>query len=118
MNEDKVSRKHLLMTFFLDDVKLVTSLSSSDIAKWQRPDAPAIDSSCDPLIFQQLDVDHYIDGSKSNMLGLSPPEAEVAPVFRMFGLSMEGHSIVCYIHGFLPYFYVQAMRGFQVSNNF
>ena len=107
----------MLVNYFLllDNMKLTSQLSDEDIAKWKRPSPPAIDSSKDALVFQQLDVDHYIDSKSHSMLDLPSPKGEVAPILRMFGLTMEGHSVVCHIHGFLPYFYVQAIRGFQVS---
>ena len=34
------------------------------------------------------------------------------PVIRMFGITMEGHSVCAHIHGFTPYFYVPAPKGF------
>ena len=83
-----------------------------DLDKWKRPSLPAIDSSNDSIIFQQLDVDHYIDSTP--MLNMPAPEGGVAPILRMYGLTSEGHSIVCHVHGFLPYFYVHAIRGFKV----
>jgi len=97
-------------------VKLSSQLSDDHIAKWQRPALPVIDPTNNSLIFQQLDVDHYIDNNSYSLLNLPAPDGGVAPIFRMFGLTEEGHSVVCHIHGFLPYFYVQAMKGFKVRH--
>ena len=36
-----------------------------------------------------------------------------APVLYMFGITMEGHSVLAHIHGFLPYFFVPAQPGFK-----
>ena len=36
-----------------------------------------------------------------------------APVLYMFGITMEGHSVLAHIHGFLPFFYVPAQQGFK-----
>lgn len=30
------------------------------------------------------------------------------PVARMYGITMEGNSVLCHIHGFVPYFFVPA----------
>ena len=105
----------LIKTIYLDGAKLSSHLSDKDIAKWKRPSPSLVDPANDPLIFQQLDVDHYIDSNSHAMLDLPAPEGGVAPILRMFGLTMEGHSVLCHIHGFLPYFYVQAMKGFKVG---
>ena len=34
------------------------------------------------------------------------PDASMVPITRMFGVTREGHSILCHVHGFHPYFYV------------
>lgn len=35
------------------------------------------------------------------------------PIVQMYGVTMDGNSILCHIHGFVPYFYVPAPPGFQ-----
>ena len=35
------------------------------------------------------------------------------PIVRMFGVNMEGNSILAHVHGFAPYFYVQAVKDFK-----
>ena len=37
------------------------------------------------------------------------------PIVQMYGVTMEGNSVLCHIHGFVPYFYVLAPSGFQQS---
>lgn len=37
------------------------------------------------------------------------------PIVQMYGVTMEGNSVLCHIHGFVPYFYVPAPSGFQQS---
>jgi DNA polymerase delta subunit 1 len=34
------------------------------------------------------------------------------PIMRMYGVTMEGNSICCHVHGFSPYFFVSAPRNF------
>lgn len=38
------------------------------------------------------------------------------PIVQMYGVTMEGNSVLCHIHGFVPYFYVPAPPGFQQSH--
>lgn len=35
------------------------------------------------------------------------------PILRMYGVTMEGHSVLAHVHGFHPYFFVKAPSGFQ-----
>ena len=38
------------------------------------------------------------------------------PIVCMYGITVEGHSVMCHIHGFLPYLFVPAPPGFQESH--
>lgn len=66
--------------------------------KWLRPKLMRPpDPSQDPIVFQQMDIDHY--------------DEKELPVIRMFGVTRDGHSILTHVHSFFPYFYVYtAMR--------
>lgn len=44
------------------------------------------------------------------MLG---PQDNNVPIIRLFGITMEGYSVCCHVHGFSPYFYVDAPKGFK-----
>ncbi|KAG9509671.1 DNA polymerase delta catalytic subunit, partial [Fragariocoptes setiger] len=59
---------------------------------WKRPAVlkPPVPEK-DPIIFQQIDVDHYTVAH--------------SPIIRLFGVTRDGHSINCRVHGFRPYFY-------------
>lgn len=35
------------------------------------------------------------------------------PVMRVFGVTMDGNSVCCHVHGFAPYFYIGAPAGFD-----
>lgn len=35
------------------------------------------------------------------------------PIVRFYGVTMEGNSVLCHVHGFLPYFYVPARQNFS-----
>jgi len=102
----------LVYVLITDQPVLLYKLLQSHLDEWKRPSLQNIDTNTEPIIFQQLDVDHYIDDCQVD--GMPTIRGGTAPVLRMFGLTMEGHSVVCHVHGFLPYFYVKAMTGFQV----
>lgn len=77
--------------------------------KWSRPPPPALEPRKDNLVFQQLDIDHYTGEPMSGMPGsqLAP-----VPIMRMYGVTMEGNSVCCHVHGFTPYFYVTVPLNF------
>ncbi|XP_053205338.1 DNA polymerase delta catalytic subunit-like [Panonychus citri] len=78
--------------------------------KWSRNDAPSLDSSTTPLIFQQIEIDHYIGDHKEGMPGVVN---SVGPIMRVYGITMEGYSVMAHVHGFTPYFYIVAPPGFK-----
>ena len=85
-------------------------LSQPPREKWKRPPPPKISPTSDPLIFQQIDIDHYTGGVVAGMPGA---QKGPVPILRMFGVTMEGNSVCAHIHGFLPYFFVPAPLNFR-----
>ncbi|GIY06379.1 DNA polymerase delta catalytic subunit [Caerostris extrusa] len=90
----------------------IDSQSSANI-KWTRPPFPKIEPSTDSIVFQQLDIDYYLGQA---IPGMSGCKSGTVPIVRMFGVSMEGHSLLCHVHGFLPYFFLPAPDNFQQSD--
>lgn len=69
--------------------------------EWARPNLPAINQETDSIIFQQIEIDHYI------------AEFSQLSIFRMYGVTMEGNSVCAHVHGFAHYLYVQAPENFE-----
>ncbi|KAI8637673.1 DNA polymerase family B-domain-containing protein [Parasitella parasitica] len=70
-------------------------------ATWGRTAAPRLDPTKDTLVFQQIEIDEYMDWKAQQ------------PVVRFYGVTKSGNSVVCHVRDFLPYFYFPAPYGFQ-----
>ncbi|KAL5492332.1 POL3 [Sanghuangporus weigelae] len=69
---------------------------------WTRLPLRNFDSKRDPIVFQQIDVEPATDVTGTHL--------------RMFGVTQDGNSVLARIHGFLPYFFVPAPRGFTEND--
>ncbi len=47
----------------------------------------------------------------SSVAGMPGQVQGKVPIVRMFGVTDDGNSVCCHIHGFAPYFYVSAPNG-------
>ncbi|KAE8594078.1 hypothetical protein XENTR_v10019439 [Xenopus tropicalis] len=93
------------------DILPVGKLISDNIPpKWLRPPVSLTDPKEQTLCFQQVELDHYVGSHVSGMLGATQGPV---PIIRMFGITEEGNSVCCHIHGFAPYFYVPCHTGFK-----
>lgn len=96
--------EHLILRDMEERQALATRL-----AKWSRP--PLSDSyvsqSCS-VIFQQLEIDYVIGESHKELM---PSSIGPAAIIRIFGVTREGHSVCCHVHGFEPYFYISCPPG-------
>ncbi|CAL9110688.1 unnamed protein product [Musa textilis] len=59
-------------------------------------------------VFQQLEIDYVIGESHKELL---PNSSGPAAILRIFGVTREGHSVCCQVHGFEPYFYISCPVG-------
>ncbi|KAF2360847.1 DNA-directed DNA polymerase family B exonuclease domain [Trinorchestia longiramus] len=80
---------------------------------WKRPLMPPVHPDKDSLVFQQLEIDHYIGAARTDMPG---QQVGRVPVMRMFGVTDDGHSVCCHVHGFSPYFYVKCPLIFKQTH--
>ncbi|XP_068647380.1 DNA polymerase delta catalytic subunit-like isoform X1 [Aristolochia californica] len=77
--------------------------------KWARPPlSRAYLSDTQNIIFQQLEIDYVIGESYKELL---PNSSGPAAILRIFGVTREGHSICCHVHGFEPYFFISCPPG-------
>nr|XP_054761921.1 DNA polymerase delta catalytic subunit-like [Lytechinus pictus]XP_054761922.1 DNA polymerase delta catalytic subunit-like [Lytechinus pictus] len=77
--------------------------------KWPRPPLAPIDPAKDSIVFQQIDLEHYIG---SHIQGMPGATSGPTPIIRMFGVTDAGNSVMCHVHGFTPYFYIPAPQNF------
>lgn len=47
----------------------------------------------------------------ASVAGMPGQSRGKVPIIRMFGVTDNGNSVCCHIHGFAPYFYVTAPNG-------
>lgn len=79
------------------------------LAKWKRPPlSQSYQSQSQNIVFQQLEIDYIIGESNSELL---PSSIGPAAILRIFGVTKEGHSVCCHVHGFEPYFYISCPPG-------
>ncbi|KAF8730938.1 hypothetical protein HU200_016812 [Digitaria exilis] len=83
---------------------------ASRLARWKRPALPAdLATGCSRAVaFQQLEIVYIIGESHKELL---PNSSGPAAILRIFGVTREGHSICCQVHGFEPYFYIGCPSG-------
>ncbi|XP_058756521.1 DNA polymerase delta catalytic subunit-like [Vicia villosa] len=79
------------------------------LSKWTRPPLSQdyVSQSCS-ILFQQLEIDYVIGESHKELL---PNSSGPAAIIRIFGVTKEGHSVCCKVHGFEPYFYISCPPG-------
>ncbi|KAK1264132.1 DNA polymerase delta catalytic subunit [Acorus gramineus] len=82
---------------------------STRLSKWKRPSlSHSYLSLSQPIVFQQLEIDYVIGESHKELL---PSSSGAAAILRIFGVTSEGHSVCCRVHGFEPYFYISCPQG-------
>ncbi len=94
-NEPSTFEKELVRMSKLDGKGNAEGEASQE---WGRPVLPVIDPAEYDIVFQQLDADEtIIDGYSAA---------------RFFGVTNEGHSVLCKVVGFRHYFYAPVPKGF------
>ncbi|PWN47174.1 hypothetical protein IE53DRAFT_349623 [Violaceomyces palustris] len=83
----------------LKDQAGTTQPDADNQLAWPRPSLPAIHTDTDAIVFQQIDIEEH-------------QEVGSPPAIRIYGVTAQGNSVCAHVHGFLPYFYIHAPRGF------
>eukprot|EP00054_Salpingoeca_dolichothecata_P028788 m.221503 g.221503 ORF g.221503 m.221503 type:complete len:1095 (-) comp26313_c0_seq5:63-3347(-) len=100
---------------FEKDLQDMDPIDDTEAQKiWPRPALEnPINASTDTVCFQQMELDHVLGDPIQGMPG---GKVRPVPIVRMFGVTERGHSVLCHVHGFFPYFYVPAPPGFEPSH--
>ncbi|OAY64752.1 DNA polymerase delta catalytic subunit [Ananas comosus] len=107
MDEDVFLEEALLEEAEEELLLLRDEALSSRLSKWKRPPLPESYLS-QSIVFQQLEIDYVIGESHRELLHNS---SGPAAILRIFGVTREGHSVCCNVHGFEPYFYISCPAG-------
>lgn len=65
-------------------------------------------------VFQQIEIDEYEAGVIKGLP--NPYNLASSSALRMYGVNKTGNSVLCNVHGFLPYFYAAAPYGLTQEN--
>lgn len=76
----------------------------------KRPIVPKLNSQNEKFIFQEIELDYYLGTPYPGMPGGT---TGMVPIIRTFGITQNGNSVCCHIHGFSPYFYVNVPDSFK-----
>ncbi|KAK6454201.1 DNA polymerase delta catalytic subunit [Scheffersomyces xylosifermentans] len=83
----------------LDMTQAAQEIGLEEDQSWDRPPLPAsFDAETMDVSFQQLDAEEVVAGDEM--------------IARFFGITEEGHSMLCNVTGFVHYFYVPVPKGF------
>ena len=109
-DEDLEDADGAMQEMIPDDIELVAATDTAVQEKWLRPALPAggVNPGARSLLFQQVDIDYVIDKVDTRFSSQVGKAAQL----RMFGVTPEGNSVCCFVHGFEPYFYAPAPPGF------
>ncbi|KAI1289217.1 DNA polymerase delta catalytic subunit [Halotydeus destructor] len=89
---------------------------SDDFQNWKRPPLMAFNPSQDSLVFQQIDIDHYIGDAIPELMPAGFAGNAKVPVVRMYGILKNENSIMVNVYGFMPYFYIKLGPSFRADN--
>ncbi|KAI8336982.1 DNA polymerase family B-domain-containing protein [Chlamydoabsidia padenii] len=101
---DTNSQKVSSSSAFEEELKILEETKVNEHSIWSRQPVPKIDPSKDSIVFQQIEMDDYMDYKIKR------------PVVRFYGITKNGNSVLCNAHGFLPYFYFPAPIGLKKSH--
>nr|BCB92270.1 DNA polymerase delta catalytic subunit [Eulimnadia braueriana] len=110
---DDMEADHMLSEMDLNEVVGQGPEVARIHGKWGRPSAPDLRPDADTVTFQQIDIDSYIG---KPLRGMPGSQSGTVAVSRIFGVTSQGNSVCCHVHGFAPYFYITAPLNFSKDN--
>ncbi|EPS73778.1 hypothetical protein M569_00978, partial [Genlisea aurea] len=106
MDEDVFLEETLLQ---YEEEDRLQSAFRERLSKWKRPQlSQSYLSDSHSIVFQQLEIDYIIGDTNRELL---PHSSGPAAIIRIFGVTREGYSVCCHVHGFEPYFYISCPPG-------
>jgi DNA polymerase delta subunit 1 len=85
---------------------------ASKDSKWNRPALPK-DWEKNAIIFQVVEMDQERGAPLPGMPGHRTGEVTI---IRLYGVTRLGQSVLVHAHGFVPYLYVKAPSGFNITH--
>ncbi|KAA6362803.1 MAG: putative DNA polymerase delta catalytic subunit, partial [Streblomastix strix] len=76
-----------------------------DFSQYQRSKVGIVQDESRPLIFNWIDTDYTVIDKP--FPGMSGQRVGKVPVIHLYGITDEGHTVLCNCHGFTPYLYIQ-----------
>eukprot|EP01084_Bolivina_argentea_P171786 297621_1 len=67
------------------------------------------------LRFQHVDTDYYIGYAPNETMQRKSRNSRA--IIRLYGITSDGHSVLCHVIGFCPYFYVETWDGFMQNRD-
>jgi hypothetical protein len=98
---------------------------------WERPEVPtALASASEEFMFQTMEMDYThgqpVSGMPGNQVGFQLVflrlfshcflQVGPVPILRVYGVTEAGNSVLCNVHGFLPYLWIPAPMEFKVKS--
>eukprot|EP01031_Cornospumella_fuschlensis_P034500 gene34500-41770_t len=88
--------------------------------KWIRTPPDSWNCKEKPLLIHWLDIDMYsgqpLTRNPDGVSSVPGSQEGPVPIIRFYGVTPEGHSVMCHVHGVTPYFYAQIAGLNEMSN--
>lgn len=102
----------LYRAFLLKEIKVVKKNGHYHQALliWQKPVPTSVTNN---ILTHKFVLSSEIFCVGRHLPGMPGATQGPVPVIRMYGVTLNGNSVLAHIHGFAPYFFVPAQQGFK-----
>lgn len=80
------------------------------LLNWQKPVPTSVTNN---VLAHKFVLSSEIFCVGRHLPGMPGATQGPVPVIRMYGVTLNGNSVLAHIHGFAPYFFVPAQQGFK-----